>query len=128
MPAEAGQQADGACSHGMKLSWDINDPQMPRVRETPARAALSIQRGGMSLQRLWTDLTSTPKHTPLRVLQCTGTPQMAELGSEMCLLPSLTSRLLENTPKATETVNQAPSSRSFWREPDTPSFTFSFFF
>ncbi|XP_033719715.1 chorion-specific transcription factor GCMb [Tursiops truncatus] len=30
MPAEAGQQADGACSHGMKLSWDINDPQMPR--------------------------------------------------------------------------------------------------
>ncbi|XP_007100259.1 chorion-specific transcription factor GCMb [Physeter macrocephalus] len=30
MPAEAGQQADGACSHGMTVSWDINDPQMPR--------------------------------------------------------------------------------------------------
>ncbi|XP_010944026.1 LOW QUALITY PROTEIN: chorion-specific transcription factor GCMb [Camelus ferus] len=30
MPAEAGQKADCACSYGMKLSWDINDPQMPQ--------------------------------------------------------------------------------------------------
>ncbi|KAF5925049.1 hypothetical protein HPG69_008725 [Diceros bicornis minor] len=30
MPAEAGHKADCACSYGMKLSWDINDPQMPQ--------------------------------------------------------------------------------------------------
>lgn len=38
MPAEAGQKADWPCSYGMQLSWDINDPQMPQVRETPQRA------------------------------------------------------------------------------------------
>lgn len=51
MPAEAGQKADCACSYGMKLSWDINDPQMPQVRETP-RAALSIQKGRMAFKSL----------------------------------------------------------------------------
>ncbi|KAF6344601.1 glial cells missing transcription factor 2 [Rhinolophus ferrumequinum] len=30
MPAEAGRAADCARSYGMKLSWDINDPQMPQ--------------------------------------------------------------------------------------------------
>nr|XP_044629175.1 chorion-specific transcription factor GCMb isoform X3 [Equus asinus] len=30
MPAEAGRRADCVCSYGMKLSWDINDPQMPQ--------------------------------------------------------------------------------------------------
>lgn len=38
MPAEAGRRADCVCSYGMKLSWDINDPQMPQVRETGVRA------------------------------------------------------------------------------------------
>uniref|UniRef100_A0A8C3XC56 Glial cells missing transcription factor 2 n=1 Tax=Catagonus wagneri TaxID=51154 RepID=A0A8C3XC56_9CETA len=31
MPAETGQEADWPCSYGMKLSWDINDPQMPQA-------------------------------------------------------------------------------------------------
>ncbi|XP_006769794.1 PREDICTED: chorion-specific transcription factor GCMb [Myotis davidii] len=30
MPREAGQKADCVRSYGMKLSWDINDPQMPQ--------------------------------------------------------------------------------------------------
>ncbi|XP_004403777.1 PREDICTED: chorion-specific transcription factor GCMb [Odobenus rosmarus divergens] len=30
MVAEVGQKADRVCSYGMKLSWDINDPQMPQ--------------------------------------------------------------------------------------------------
>ncbi|XP_077626093.1 chorion-specific transcription factor GCMb [Crocuta crocuta] len=30
MLAEAGQKEDCVCSYGMKLSWDINDPQMPQ--------------------------------------------------------------------------------------------------
>uniref|UniRef100_A0A452QW35 Glial cells missing transcription factor 2 n=1 Tax=Ursus americanus TaxID=9643 RepID=A0A452QW35_URSAM len=30
MLVEVGQKADCVCSYGMKLSWDINDPQMPQ--------------------------------------------------------------------------------------------------
>ncbi|XP_058528502.1 chorion-specific transcription factor GCMb [Ochotona princeps] len=30
MPADSGQDADRACSHGMQLTWDINDPHMPQ--------------------------------------------------------------------------------------------------
>ncbi|XP_004753811.1 chorion-specific transcription factor GCMb [Mustela putorius furo] len=30
MLAEVGQKADCVCPYGMKLSWDINDPQMPQ--------------------------------------------------------------------------------------------------
>ncbi|XP_069879426.1 chorion-specific transcription factor GCMb [Dipodomys merriami] len=30
MRADAGQDSDSGCSYGMKLSWDINDPQMPQ--------------------------------------------------------------------------------------------------
>lgn len=43
MLAEVGQKADCVCPYGMKLSWDINDPQMPQVRETRyARAGGSV--------------------------------------------------------------------------------------
>ncbi|KAM9665301.1 chorion-specific transcription factor GCMb [Trichechus inunguis] len=30
MPADAEEKADYLCSYGMKLNWDINDPQMPQ--------------------------------------------------------------------------------------------------
>ncbi|KAF7464200.1 Hypothetical predicted protein [Marmota monax] len=49
MPAEVAQDTDRACAYGMKLNWDINDPQMPQVNETEcvrARVALSVQRRG----------------------------------------------------------------------------------
>ena len=46
MPAAEGQLADCAWSYGMKLSWDINDPQMPQVRETRcARLSPSKEEG-----------------------------------------------------------------------------------
>lgn len=38
MLAEAGRKADCACSYGMELTWDVNDPQMPQVRGPGARA------------------------------------------------------------------------------------------
>nr|XP_026240352.1 chorion-specific transcription factor GCMb [Urocitellus parryii] len=30
MPAEVAQDSERACAYGMKLNWDINDPQMPQ--------------------------------------------------------------------------------------------------
>lgn len=46
MPAPEAQLADCAWSYGMKLSWDINDPQMPQVRETRcARRSPSKEEG-----------------------------------------------------------------------------------
>jgi len=34
MPADSMQDPDPVLSYGMKLTWDINDPQMPQVRKT----------------------------------------------------------------------------------------------
>ena len=46
MPAAEAQLPDCAWSYGMKLSWDINDPQMPQVRETRcARRSPSKEEG-----------------------------------------------------------------------------------
>lgn len=63
MLAEAGQKEDAVCSYGMKLSWDINDPQMPQVRETDvgAHVALAIHKraGGVQV------LVGTEERPPL---------------------------------------------------------------
>ena len=81
MPAPEAQLADCAWSYGMKLSWDINDPQMPQVRETRcARRSPSKEEGCLgrdceqaalpppSLQK------KKKKYISLRARQCSGTP------------------------------------------------------
>lgn len=108
MPAAEAQLADCAWSYGMKLSWDINDPQMPQVRETRcARGFLSKEEGCLGRdcgQAALPPLTPKGKksNTSLRALQCSGTPPMAELGLEMCLLPPVSSDSFENDRKQRE--------------------------
>lgn len=100
MPAAEGQLADCAWSYGMKLSWDINDPQMPQVRETRcARRSPSKEEGclGRACGQAALLPLLPPKSTSLRARQCAGTLQMAELGLEMCLLPPVSSNPFENT-------------------------------
>ena len=97
MPAAEAQLADCAWSYGVKLSWDINDPQMPQVRETRCARGFPSKEEGC----LGRDCGPAPCHPPapkekkkktsLRALQCSGTPPMAELGLEICLLPPVSS-------------------------------------
>ena len=78
MPAEAGQKADWPRSYGMQLSWDINDPQMPQVREIPQRARRCPSEEENGLQVLAETVDSPPaaaKHTSLRAPQCAGAPR-----------------------------------------------------
>lgn len=88
MPAAAGQKADGVRSHGMRLSWDINDPQMPQVRDS--RRGAAHPRGGMalkSLQRLCTDLSQAHTHPAvLRTLGCRETAK-CPVGLETSVFP-----------------------------------------
>lgn len=74
MLVEVGQKADCVCSYGMKLSWDINDPQMPQVRETGcarAHVALSIQKRAGGIQVLAeTEERPLPTPTSLKVFDC----------------------------------------------------------
>lgn len=107
MPAAEGQLADCAWSYGMKLSWDINDPQMPQVRETRcASRSPSKEEGclGRACGQAALPPASLQKNTSLRARQCAGTPQMAELGLEI-VFSHLFPRTLLKTPKAAGTVN-----------------------
>ena len=60
MPAAEAQLADCAWSYGMKLSWDINDPQMPQVRETSCARGFPSKEEGC----LGRDCGPAPCHPP----------------------------------------------------------------
>lgn len=81
MLAEGGQTADCAWSSGMKLSWDINDPQMPQVRAGRARPGPCPPReGGEEGQVLSGTVGRAPLHIP-------ESPQMERDSTHGSVLP-----------------------------------------
>lgn len=85
MPTEAGPKADRVRSHGMKLSWDINDPQMPQVCDAQRErtgSAVRPKEGGFQVLAETVDRADTNTHAKkhMRVLKCRWTLQRAELG------------------------------------------------
>ena len=125
MPTGEGQKADCVRSYGMKLSWDINDPQMPQVCDTrPERTRAADYRRVVfkSLQRLWTEDARANKQ--MRVLKCKWTLQREELGLEVYLHPALSLSLSENT----ESSGNLQSGSKFpvlWRGTPRPLLSFN---
>lgn len=111
MPAAEAQLADCAWSYGMKLSWDINDPQMPQVRETRcARGFLSKEEGCLGRdcgQAALPPLTPKgkkkqhiPESPPVFRDSTDGRAGVRDVSSPTCFLG-----LFRKRPKAAGTVN-----------------------
>lgn len=114
MPAEAGHTADCARSYGMKLSWDINDPQMPQVREASLDNVAWFIRRRDGIQVL-AETVDRPHPQPTN----TRTHAHGQLGLEICLPQALSLRLSKNIPKVAGSTFPV-----FWREQDSSSLTF----
>ena len=101
MLAEAGRKADCACSYGMELTWDVNDPQMPQVRGPGARAPGSVPAEEAWRRRVPAGTEGRPPPPPpqhaCEPSTVRGTRQRAALGVVMCVAQVSAGTCLEHT-------------------------------